>query len=304
MNTTILKRFSKFTYIAYESNDIYNNDTGYSDEEVKELLKGYDEEFKKPLKRHLIDYYRIKLNPEIKMEGNFLEQLGFKPCGLCHSQEFESNANDECFNEAFIIENWYFFNSVFSTHYPFTIEQLINLKDEICWGGCAYSFYDSDYMHFYSPPPGAIFNSAIRWTKNLIDIADFQCNHLAATWYDEDAIPLDKKTELERNDSELINGVTSCSSNGEEFAEAMEGYKPIVELFDRKYESINPDKLRQIILDFKEQKRVAKAIIFNPTFYKVLIECIKHNVQDFDILNFYEKNELPRRKRTGYHKCD
>lgn len=288
-NTTILKRFSKFTHIAYKSDDIYNNDTGYSDEEVKELLKGYDAEFKRPLKRYLIEYYRMKLNPEIKMEGHFLEQLGFKPCGHCHSQEYEPNTNDEYLNEAFIVENWSFFNSVFATHYPFTIEQLINLKDEICWGGCVYSFYDNDYMHFYQPPPGAIFNSSISWTKTLIDIADFECNHLAGTWYDEDAIPLDKRTELERNDSELLNGIISGCSTGEEAAEATEGYETSVEFFDRKYESINPDELSQIILDFEDKKRVTKAIIFNPTFYNVLIKCIKQTVQDFDILDFYEK---------------
>lgn len=87
-NTTILKRFSKFTHIANKVDNIYNNDTGYSDEEVKELLRVYDAEFKRPLKHHLIEYYRLKLNPEIKMEGLFLEQLGFVRCGHCYSPEY------------------------------------------------------------------------------------------------------------------------------------------------------------------------------------------------------------------------
>jgi hypothetical protein len=88
-NTEILKRFSKYTYLAYKRDHIYNNNTGYSDEEVKELLRYYDEEYKRPLKKYLIEYYRLKFNPDIKMEGYFLEQLGFNPCGHCHDDEYE-----------------------------------------------------------------------------------------------------------------------------------------------------------------------------------------------------------------------
>lgn len=90
-NTTILRKFSKQTYLAYKSESLYKNNTGYSDEDVKKLLKDYDQEFKRPLKRDLIEYYRLRLNPNIEMEGHFLEQLGFKPCAHCHSTEFEDN---------------------------------------------------------------------------------------------------------------------------------------------------------------------------------------------------------------------
>lgn len=94
-NTEILKRFSKYTYLAYKKDDIYNNNTGYSDEEVKELLRYYDEEFKRPLKKYLIEYYRLKFNPDIKMEGYFLEKLGFHPCGHCHDDEYEPKDENE-----------------------------------------------------------------------------------------------------------------------------------------------------------------------------------------------------------------
>lgn len=85
-NTEILKRFSKCTFLAYKDSSIYNNNAQYSDSEVKKLLKKYDSEFKKPLKKMLIEYYRLKFNPEIKMEGEILEQLGFKPCGICYNE--------------------------------------------------------------------------------------------------------------------------------------------------------------------------------------------------------------------------
>lgn len=88
-NKKILKRFSKFTFIAYTDVDIQNNDTGYSDEEVKGLLKDYDKQYKRPLRNYLIEYYRLKHNPEINMEGYLLERLGFNPCGHCHDDEYK-----------------------------------------------------------------------------------------------------------------------------------------------------------------------------------------------------------------------
>ena len=83
-NTTILRRFSKCTFLAYRNSKIGKNDTGFSDIEVKSFLKDYDHRFKKPLKTLLHEYYRIKLNPDIQLEGSLLEQLNFKPCSHCN----------------------------------------------------------------------------------------------------------------------------------------------------------------------------------------------------------------------------
>lgn len=85
-NTEILKAFSRKTYMAYKD-EIWGNNTTYSDDEVKELLKDYDEIFKKPLQQDLIHYYRAKLNPDIKMEGRLLEELGFAACRQCASSK-------------------------------------------------------------------------------------------------------------------------------------------------------------------------------------------------------------------------
>lgn len=79
----ILKAFSKKSFYAHRTGPIEENRTGFSDQEVRLLLKEYEEQFKKPLKRMLITYYRLKFNPDIQMEGHFLEALGFKPCGHC-----------------------------------------------------------------------------------------------------------------------------------------------------------------------------------------------------------------------------
>lgn len=80
---TILSKFSKYTFLAYTESAIRNNNTPYPDKEIKDFLCQYDQMYKKPLKNMLIEYYRLKFNPDIKMEGKLLERLGFKPCGHC-----------------------------------------------------------------------------------------------------------------------------------------------------------------------------------------------------------------------------
>ncbi|MBC8213134.1 MAG: hypothetical protein H8E71_00615 [Candidatus Marinimicrobia bacterium] len=82
-NKAILAAFSKLSFLGEKDEAIQNNKTGFSDEEVKSLLKYYHQTFKKPLKQKLIQYYRLDLNPEIEMSGNILNKLGFNPCNTC-----------------------------------------------------------------------------------------------------------------------------------------------------------------------------------------------------------------------------
>ena len=82
-NTQILRQFGKYSCIAFNDNPLNNNDTDYSDHEVKEFLKEYHQQFKLPLRKLLIEYYRVKLNPDLDFEENLLEVLGFKKCGNC-----------------------------------------------------------------------------------------------------------------------------------------------------------------------------------------------------------------------------
>lgn len=92
-NTEILKLFSKKTFLAYNGQLDNFNTTQYSADEIITFLKEYDEKFKKPLKKLLIEYYRLKLNPEIKMDGVYLDKLGFKPCSDCFEKELNDSMN-------------------------------------------------------------------------------------------------------------------------------------------------------------------------------------------------------------------
>ena len=87
---SVLRRFQKLTFLAYSSKEIYSNDTELSDTELKDFLLKYDMSFKKPLKRLLLEYYRVKYNPELSFQGKLLEQLNFRPCSSCSGLE---NAN-------------------------------------------------------------------------------------------------------------------------------------------------------------------------------------------------------------------
>jgi hypothetical protein len=100
-NTVILKRFSKFTFLAYKADPIDGNETGYSQAEVKELLRHYNETFKKPIKRLLVEYYKVTYNPSLSFSGALLDMLGFKCCGSCENgllieeiEKLNSNTDD------------------------------------------------------------------------------------------------------------------------------------------------------------------------------------------------------------------
>lgn len=82
-NTKILKRYSRKTFLAYKEDFEVDEDIPYTKEEVIELLIEYDTLIKRPLINRLIEYYRIKLNPNLEMKGKLLEVLGFKPCFRC-----------------------------------------------------------------------------------------------------------------------------------------------------------------------------------------------------------------------------
>lgn len=79
----ILRNFQKKTYLAYKADSIRYNPTPYQDEEIREFLRDYDENIKKPLRYCLVEYYKGKFNPELAFEGTLLEQLGFKECKAC-----------------------------------------------------------------------------------------------------------------------------------------------------------------------------------------------------------------------------
>ena len=85
-NNAILRIYSKRTFLCHREQPLTDNTTGYSDEEVKELLQNYETTYKDPIKRLLYEYYRVKFNPELSMEGLLLERLGLHACCECNTR--------------------------------------------------------------------------------------------------------------------------------------------------------------------------------------------------------------------------
>lgn len=79
----VIRKFQKLTFLAYIQGPIAINDTVLSDVELKEFLHDYNLRFKNPIKHLLIEFYRIKFNPDLSFDGYLLEQLNFKPCTEC-----------------------------------------------------------------------------------------------------------------------------------------------------------------------------------------------------------------------------
>lgn len=86
----ILKTYSLRTFLAYKEEEIKDNNTGMSDQELKDFLKDYDKRFKEPVKSLLIEWYKIKFNPKMEIKASLLETLNFKPCPCCVGKHHKS----------------------------------------------------------------------------------------------------------------------------------------------------------------------------------------------------------------------
>lgn len=96
----IIRRFQKLTFLAYKKGNIDINDTELSDDELKAFLLEYDMKFKKPIKELLIQYYRVKYNPQLSFEGQLLDRLNFKSCSVCNgTADFDYVVNAALSNE-------------------------------------------------------------------------------------------------------------------------------------------------------------------------------------------------------------
>lgn len=85
-NTSILKKYGKRTFLAHWNVPLQDNDTGFSDKEVKDFLIDYERKYKFQIIRYLKEYYRISYNPDLSIDRKILDELGFRPCKACCKQ--------------------------------------------------------------------------------------------------------------------------------------------------------------------------------------------------------------------------
>jgi hypothetical protein len=90
----VLDNFGRNSFIWREKKSPFNNNTNYTNEQIWEVLKEFEETYKTPIANLLREYYRVKFNPELEFEGCLLEQLGFQPCRKCYGHDYISLFDD------------------------------------------------------------------------------------------------------------------------------------------------------------------------------------------------------------------
>jgi len=85
-----IKRYQTKTFIAFERKEISDNNTGYSDKDLKAILKEYYSLFIAPTIFYLKQYFKAFFNSHIEINEKIFEQLNFKKCGYCYSDNYES----------------------------------------------------------------------------------------------------------------------------------------------------------------------------------------------------------------------
>lgn len=196
-----------------------------------------------------------------------------------------------------LLNNREFFNRLFSTHYSFSRSEINLLKEKLEWGGCVYSFYDQDYMCFYRSKPGIAFNSNIEWDDKLIEIADFNCNHLALTWWEEDQFPLKKKTEIEKFDSAYLSWFPGTFGNEISDYDSLDilDINPVKfkkKIWERNYNNLLLKELIIILNDYPETNiDETEAKILNPDFYARVIYLVFQVTGKIDVHEFYNSLE-------------
>jgi hypothetical protein len=87
-----IRRFQTSTFLAFKEVEITDNDTGYDDEQLKEILREYSYLFIQPTMFYLKEYFKIYYNNDIEINERIFEQLNFKKCTNCYSEEFNENS--------------------------------------------------------------------------------------------------------------------------------------------------------------------------------------------------------------------
>jgi hypothetical protein len=88
-----IRRFQTATFLAFKEIPIEDNETGYEDDELKVILKEYSQLFIQPTMFYLKEFFKTYYNNDIEINEKIFEQLKFKKCGNCYSDEFEEESN-------------------------------------------------------------------------------------------------------------------------------------------------------------------------------------------------------------------
>lgn len=89
----VIKRYQTATFLAFKEDEIDGNETSYSDEVLKSILREYYYLFVEPTIYYLKEFFKVFYNADIEINEKIFEQLNFKKCGYCYSEKYESESH-------------------------------------------------------------------------------------------------------------------------------------------------------------------------------------------------------------------
>lgn len=303
----LIRRFQKLTFLAYTKEEIKINDTELTDDELKSFLLEYDSKFKRPIFELLIQYYRVKYNPELSFDGQLLERLNFNPCLVCAKSSSpllnnpELDKNDYILSENILLENKEFFNQFFSTTYPFTEQQLFDFYGKLKVGHPSMIIGSEGFR--MDTIFGLIYNPRIRWTEKIQKLYYDEPRLLwAGSGKDEysfdikfNKLPLDIVEEVDGNKSVTQNIIIEhygYGYNNGDSLDFLEGMEDELEDVDKEFEKIflgekfSDEEILKII------KNNNVNYFCNQIFCESLKNKIFRDINIFSIEVFYSKIEI------------
>ncbi len=117
-----IRAFQKSTFLAFKGQPIEKNNTEYTDEELKEILKEYYHLFIQPTIFYLKEHFKAFYNSNIEINEKIFEHLNFKKCGACYAEDFKQKTDSLLEKKKCLLERF--------GEYEFPIEPTqFNFKD-------------------------------------------------------------------------------------------------------------------------------------------------------------------------------
>lgn len=88
-----IRQYQTATFLAFKEEEISDNNTGFTDYELKEILKEYSYLFIQPTIYYLKEFFKTFFNADININEKLLEELNFKKCAHCYSENFAVENN-------------------------------------------------------------------------------------------------------------------------------------------------------------------------------------------------------------------
>jgi len=87
-----IRRFQMATFLAFKEIEIKDNNTGYTDDELRTILKEYAYLFVQPTIFYLKEYFKTFYNNDIEINEKILQELNFKQCNKCFAEGYNEKS--------------------------------------------------------------------------------------------------------------------------------------------------------------------------------------------------------------------